>query len=116
MARQRHHKPRRVSVLLHPLGRRVPPLLWQDWSRRQHRRACMQLLRHQRVEVRIEPGLSASPRSHQRLCPARSGRIIGSRLQSGWLAMRGFPLLGQVTIRLFGVPEDFAVSLGLATA
>ncbi len=37
-------KPRRVSVLLHPLQIGSAPLLWKDWSRRQHRRACMQRL------------------------------------------------------------------------
>jgi hypothetical protein len=30
-------KPRRVSVLLHPLQVGTAPLLWKDWSRRQHR-------------------------------------------------------------------------------
>jgi len=34
-------KPRRVSLLLHPLQVGSAPLLWKDWSRRQHRRACM---------------------------------------------------------------------------
>src|SRR5437667_6171165 len=41
-------KPRQVSVLLHPLVVGNEPLLWYDWSRRHHRRVCMQLLRHQR--------------------------------------------------------------------
>ena len=45
----------RVSVLLHPLLVGDQPLLWRDWSRREHRRACMQLVRHQRVEVRLPP-------------------------------------------------------------
>src|SRR5204863_5457944 len=54
-------KPRQVSVLLHPVVVGSQPILWKDWSRRQHRRACMQLLRHQRVEVRIEQGLSSAP-------------------------------------------------------
>src|SRR6266699_360650 len=44
-------KPRRVSLLLHPLQIGSAPLRWRDWSRRQHRRACMCLLIHQRVEV-----------------------------------------------------------------
>ncbi len=69
-------KPRQVSVLLHPLRAGPAPLLWRDWSRRAHRRACMQLVRHQRRA----------------------------------------PTASQVTIRLFGVPEGFALSLGLATA
>lgn len=48
-------KPRQVSVLLHPLSVGEEPLLWRDWSRSVHRRACMHLLRHQRVEVQREP-------------------------------------------------------------
>src|SRR5579863_2903607 len=44
-------KPRRISLLLHPLQVGPAPLLWRDWSRREHRRACMQLVRHQRIEV-----------------------------------------------------------------
>jgi hypothetical protein len=54
-------KPRRVSVLLHPLLVGSAPLLWRDWGRRQHRRACLQLLRDQRLEVQVEPTRSASP-------------------------------------------------------
>ncbi len=107
-------KPRQVSVLLHPLVVGSEPILWKDWSRRQHRRACMQLLRHQRMEVRIEQCLSAAPtlppaplsraqRAHYRLTfqerLARNARVSTA---------------GQVTIRLCGVPEAFAASLGLA--
>ena len=109
-------KPRQVSVLLHPLVVGSAPLLWKDWSRRQHRRACIQLLRHQRVEVQMEQALSACPdvlpsplpraqRAHYRLSwqerLARNARVSPS---------------GQVTVRLFGVPEGFAASIGLATA
>lgn len=109
-------KPRQVSVLLHPLVVGSLPILWKDWSRRQHRRACTQLLCHQRVEMRLEPGLSASPtlppaplsraqRAHYRLTfPERLAR--NARVSTA----------GQVTIRLCGVPEDFAIALGLATA
>jgi hypothetical protein len=51
-------KPRQVSALLHPLAVGSAPLLWKDWDRRRHRRACMHLLPHQRVDVHVE---SASP-------------------------------------------------------
>src|SRR5712691_4935161 len=51
-------KPRQVSVLLHPLVVGGEPLLWRDWSRRHHRRACKQLLRCQHMEVQMEQGLS----------------------------------------------------------
>jgi hypothetical protein len=76
-------KPRRVSVLLHLLQIGSSPLLWHDWSRRQHRRACREFLRHQRVDVRIEPPglsdsapppaiLSRAQRAHYRLSQAGS--------------------------------------------
>ncbi len=85
-----------------------------DWSRRAHRRACMQLVRHQRIEVNLPPP-AASP---------RKGEVIFSRAQRAharlsWaerLARNArVPTASQVTIRLFGVPEGFATSLGLAT-
>jgi hypothetical protein len=70
-------KPRQVSVLLHPLAVGREPLLWRDWSRRVHRRACMLLLRHQRVEIQVEyrdvtpcitpAPLSRAQRAHIRL-------------------------------------------------
>jgi hypothetical protein len=109
-------KPRQVSVLLHPLVVGSAPLLWRDWSRRAHRRACMQLVRHQHIEVSLPSSAVASPgkaevilsraqRAHYRLSwqerLARNARVSTD---------------GQVTIRLFGVPESFATSLGLATA
>jgi len=109
-------KPRQVSVLLHPLAIGSDPILWCDWSRRSHRRACIQLVRHQCVKVEVEPPISRSltvtsvplsraERAHFRLSwaerLARNARLGTS---------------GQVTIQLFGVPEEFAISLGLATA
>jgi len=109
-------KPRQVSVLLHPLVVGSLPILWKDWSRRQHRRACMQLLRHQRVEVRVEQGLSVAPtrppaplsraqRAHYRL-------DFQERLARNARA----PTASRVMISLFGVPEGFATSLGEAPA
>jgi hypothetical protein len=107
-------KPRQVSVLLHPLTIGSAPLLWRDWGRRRHRRACMHLLRQQQVAVQIErepttcsapPLLSRAQRAHYRLDwserLARNARI---------------PTASRVTIRLFGVPESFAIFLGLARA
>ncbi len=108
-------KPRRISVLLHPLRVGPAPLLWRDWSRREHRRACMRLVRHQRIEVSLPPPAAAS------LCRAE---VILSRAQRAhsrlsWaerLARNArVPTASQMTIRLFGVPEGFAASLGLAT-
>jgi hypothetical protein len=109
-------KPRQVSVFLHPLRVGSSPLLWQDWPRRTHRRACMHLLRHQRLEVKLSPPTSAPPpptsvvlsraqRAHSRLSwierLARNGRAHTA---------------GQITIRLFGVPVALAPLLDWATA
>jgi hypothetical protein len=109
-------KPRQVSVLLHPLLVGDEPLLWRDWSRRFHRRVCMQLLRHQRVEVQLGSGDAATPtvtpaplsraeRAHYRLCWAE--RLARNARP---------PTASPVMIRLCGVPESFATSLGLAMA
>ncbi len=109
-------KPRQVSVLLHPLTIGSAPILWRDWSRRLHRRVCLQLLRHQRVEVQVQRGLSASPD----LTPAPLSRTQRAHYRLDWserLARNArVPTANLVTIKLFGVPEDFATSLGLATA
>lgn len=80
-------KPRQVSVLLHPLVVGSAPLLWRDWSRRSYRRACIQLLRLQCVEVQVVPPIAASlaakpvpfsraQRAHHRLI---WGRTAGSQ-------------------------------------
>jgi hypothetical protein len=93
-----------VSVLLHPLVVGSAPLLWRDWSRRAHRR----------IEVNLPPP-AASP---------RKGEVIFSRAQRAHARLSWaerltrnarVPTASQVTIRLFGVPEGFATSLGLAT-
>jgi hypothetical protein len=109
-------KPRQVSVLLHPLIVGSEPIRWRDWSRRSHRQACIQLVRYQCVKVEVEPPttalltgppapLSRAQRAHYRLSweerLARNARVSTA---------------GQVTIRLFGIPEIFAASLGLAMA
>jgi len=109
-------KPRQVSVLLHPLVVGPAPLLWRDWSRRVQRRACIQLLRHQRIEVGLSPPAIAPP------CAAE---VILSRAQRAHTRLSWterfarnarVPTSSQVTIRLFGVPDDFATTLGLPTA
>lgn len=65
-------KPRQVSVLLHPLQVGASPLLWRDWSRRAHRRSCMRLVRHQRIEVSVLPTATVPP---------QKGEVIFSRAQ-----------------------------------
>ncbi len=106
-------KPRQVSILLHPLVVGPAPLLWHDWSRRRYRRACIQLLRHQRVDVQHGPDyeiraalvpatLSRAQRAHYRLSFAeRLARNV--RLSSA----------SRPIITLFGVPETFSALLGL---
>jgi hypothetical protein len=111
-------KPRQGSRLLHPLAVGSQPLLWKDWSRRFYRRACIQLVCDQHIEVRLgeePPGqsrpaplpaiLSRAQRAHSRLSwaerLARNARVPGA---------------SPVTIKLFGIPERFAASLALATA
>jgi hypothetical protein len=109
-------KPRQVSVLLHPLLVGSAPVLWRDWSRRHHRRACRHLLDQQHAEVQVEQGLSTYPA----LAPAPLSRAQRAHYRLDFqerLARnaRG-PTASRVTIRLFGIPEVFATSLGLAMA
>src|SRR5207249_10348175 len=103
-------KPRRISLLLHPLRVGHAPLLWRDWSRREHRRACMQLVRHQRIEVSLSPPAAAPPTADGILSRAQRAH---SRLSWAERLARNArpPTAEQVTIRLFGVPADFATSL-----
>ncbi len=106
-------KPRQVSVLLHPLEISGSPLLWRDWSRREHRRASIQLLHSQRVEIQSAPQtevepvssiLSRAERAHYRLTfPERLARNARA------------PTASLPTIKLFGVPDAFAAFLGLPT-
>ncbi len=109
-------KPRQVSVLLHPLNVGSAPLLWRDWSRRHHRRACKHLLRCQHMEVQMEQGLSASPA----LAAASLSRAQRAHYRLDWSERLARNMrvstANKVTITLFGVPEGFAISLGLATA
>ena len=109
-------KPRQVSVLLHPLRVGPAPLLWRDWSRRVHRRACMQLVRHQRIEVSLSPPAAASPPTADVIL-TRSQRAHTRLAWTERLARNARPDHGgRVTISLFGVPEGFATSFGEAPA
>src|SRR5229473_317020 len=109
-------KPRRVSVLLHPLQVGSAPLLWKDWSRRQHRRARMQLLRHQRVDVQLEQALQ----SNSATSPPVLSRAQRAHYRLSWEQRLAYnasaSTTGRSTITLFGVAEGFATSLGLFTA
>jgi hypothetical protein len=86
----------------------------RDWSRRAYRRACMQLVRTQRIEVSRPPPAIVSP-GLANVIPSRAQRAHSRLSWQERLARnaRASPC-GQVTIRLFGVPEHFAIALGLA--
>ena len=109
------NKPRQVSVLLHPLAVGSAPLQWRDWSRRQPRRACLQL-HSQHLEVQSEPTVPPNPP----VSPPSLSRAQRAHYRLSWqerLARNArAPTAGQVTIKLFGIPEAFAVFLGLPTA
>ncbi len=107
-------KPRQVSVLLHPLVVGSAPLLWRDWSRRFYRRACIQLLRHQCVEVQVGPPTSPSLAVKPSLPLSRAERAHVRLTWPERLARNARPLTaGRMTIKLFGVPQAFATWLGL---
>src|SRR6266581_7166298 len=108
-------KPRQVSVLLHPLAVGGAPLFWRDWSRREQRRACMRLVRQQRIEVSLSPPSAASA-PHADAILSRAQRAHSRLSWEERLARNARPLTtGHVTIKLFGIPESLAASLGLAT-
>ena len=108
-------KPRQVSVLLHPLRVGPAPLLWRDWTRREHRRACIQIVRHQRLDVRQLPSATSPPTADGILSRAQRAH---SRLSWAERLARNArtETSGQVVITLFGIPADFATSLGFAAA
>ena len=108
-------KPRRVSILMHPLQGGSAPLLWRDWSRREHRRACMQLLRHQRVDIQLGPPSQDKPDPP----PATFSRAQRAHYRLSWherLARNARDSATcRPTITLFGVPDAFAAFLGMPT-
>jgi hypothetical protein len=121
-------KPRRVSAVLWPLDKTEVvaspppprpasrPIVWGDWQRCFHRRAVVKLLHHQRVEVDLaetappaQPPpvrlISRAERAHYRLSwEQRLARNARSQAAPA------------VSIKLFGIPEAFATSLGLRIA
>jgi hypothetical protein len=86
-----------------------------DWSRRQHRRACIQLLRNQRIDVLLEPSSLASPAT--KLPPLSRAQRAHYRLswQERLTRNARAPGASHVRLKLFGVPDAFATSLGLLT-
>jgi hypothetical protein len=101
-------------VLLHPLRLGPAPLLWRYSRRREHRRACLQLVRHQRIEVNLS--LAAASAGTTEVILSRAQRAHSRLSWAERLARNARPpTAGRVTIKLFGVPEGFASLLGLAT-
>jgi hypothetical protein len=105
--------PRRVSVLLHPRQAGSAPLLWRDWPRREHRRACIQLLRHQQLNV-VGP---ATPQARPPEPPAVLSRAQRAHCRLSWeqrLARNACePAAAPATLTLYGIPDHFAAFLGL---
>jgi hypothetical protein len=87
----------------------------RDWSRRAYRRACIQLVRHQRLDVRLLPSAASPPTTDAILSRAQRAH---SRLSWAKRLARNArtETSGQVAIMLFGIPADFATSLGFAAA
>jgi hypothetical protein len=87
--------PRRVSLLLHPLTVASAPLLWRDWSRRAQRRACLELLRGQQVEVEVALGRAPAHPARPCRCPLQHERIGAGPGPIGWHAMLALPRLAK---------------------
>ncbi len=107
-------KPRQVSVLLHPLVVGPAPLLWRDWSHREHRRACREVVRAQPVDIGCAPELPATSPTSAEVVLSRAQRAhmrLSWETQLARNARRG--TADQLTLTLFGVPNDFARHLGL---
>jgi hypothetical protein len=111
-----------VSVLLHPLQVGSAPLLWRDWSRRDHRRACMQLVRHQRLEMNLSPPAASPPIVDVQLGKLRSGCSASQQPlppRSVWrqpnlvLATDGVLLLGQADFSEGSLMPPFLVWFSL---
>ena len=121
-------KPRCVSAVLWPrdqteevavLPPPLPashPIVWGDWQRRFHRREVVKLFRHQRVEVELA---EISPPAH-----SQSIRLISRAERAHWRLSWAERLARNarrsaapaVSIKLFGIPDTFATSLGLRIA
>jgi hypothetical protein len=121
-------KPRRVSTVLWPLSTTeevaaLPPplpashpIVWGDWQRHFHRREVVKLLRHQRVDVKLtETAPPAQSPPIQLISRAERAHYRLSWEQR--LARNARPKAApQVSIKLFGISDAFATSLGLRIA
>jgi hypothetical protein len=121
-------KPRRVSAVLWPRdtteeGVALPPsppasspIVWGDWQRCFHRREVVKLLRHQRVDLELaEMARPAQPPPARLISRAERAHYRFSRAEH--LARNARPKTAPgVSIKLFGIPNAFATSLGLRIA
>ncbi len=107
-----------------PVGSEGYPAAWwwrrirlnRTGRRRKKRRrpSASQLLRHQRLDIQQEQGLSASTDP----VPASLSRAQRAHSRLNWslrLARNArVPTAGRITLKLFGIPEAVTTSLGLA--
>ncbi len=121
-------KPRRVSAALWPCGTieevaALPPplpashpIVWGDWQRCFHRREVVKLLHHQRVDVKLAETASPAQSPPIQLI----SRAERAHYRLSWeqrLARNARPKTApEVSIKLFGIPDAFAISLGLRIA
>jgi hypothetical protein len=121
-------KPRRVSAVLWPLDTTEKaiapslslsashPILWGDWQRCFHRREVVKLLRRQRVDVELAE-MAALAQSQQIRLISRAERAHYRLSWEQRLARNARPKTApEVSIKLFGIPDAFATSLGLRIA
>lgn len=92
-----------------------PAAATRDWSRREHRRACLRLVLHQRVEVCLPPTTPPLPAADAILSRAQRAHTRLSWVERLTRNARSTEA-GPITIKLFGVPEDFALLLDSAQA
>jgi hypothetical protein len=128
-------KARRISAVYWPLsslasisGESLPasavlsrpstshPVLWGDWQRRFHRRELVKIIRSQCVDIQL-----AEPFPSEQSPPARLlSRAERAHWRLSWaerLARNVRPKAApDVSIKLFGIPNAFAASLGLQIA
>lgn len=92
------------------------PILWGDWQRCFHRREVVKLLRHQRVDVELtETAPTTQPPPVRRLSRAELAHYrLSWEQRLARNARRSAEL--SVSIKLFGIPDAFAATLGLRIA
>jgi len=121
-------KPRRVSAVLWPLDKTEKaiapslslsashPILWGDWQRCFHRREVVKLLRYQRVDVELAATAPPAQSPPVRLF-SRAERAHWRLSWAERLARNARPKTApDISIKLFGIPDTFATSLGLRIA